>query len=139
MSLYKQFETDISAEREGIWLEYGTNSKGLPIRIKICRAGGSNDPYLKKLEVRFKPYKRLLQIDSMDKGLLDKLIRETYAEAVLLTWEGVEDRDGNAMEFNKENALKLLTELPDLYGDILAQSQNSALFRKEVREADAKN
>jgi hypothetical protein len=139
MSLYKQFETDTSVERDGLWLAYGQNSKKQPIEIKIARAGGSNEAYLKKLEAKFKPFKRLIQNDALDRPIYEKLVRETYAETVLLDWKGVEDRDGNDMVFSKENALTLLNDLPDLYADILEQSTKAALFRKELREADAKN
>lgn len=140
MNLYSQFETDTSLEREGLWLEYGTNSQKQPIEIKIARAGGSNETYLKKLEFRLKPHKRLIQNDASEmRPIIEKVVREVYAETVILDWRGVEDRTGNPMPFSKENALKLLTDLPDLYADILEQSTKAALFRKELREADAKN
>jgi hypothetical protein len=139
MSLYKQFETDTSIEREGLWLEYGSNSKNEPIQIKIARAGGSNNTYLKLLEARFKPYKRLIQNESLERPILEKVVREVYAETILLDWKGVEDREGNSLPFSKDNALKLLNDLPDLYADILEQSTKSALFRKTIQEADAKN
>jgi hypothetical protein len=140
MSLYKQFETDTSVEREGLWLEYGTNSKGEAIRIRIARAGGSNDRYLKLLEARFKPHRRILQVDALEhRTLIEKISREVYAETVLLAWEGVEDRDGNVISFSKDAAVKLMCDLPDLYSDIVQQSTNASLFRKSIREADAKN
>lgn len=139
MSLYTKFETDRSLEKSGIILDYGPNSKGKNIEIRIARAGGSNESYLKKLEAKAKPHRRQIQHETMERAQIEKMIREVYAESVVLGWEGVEDRDGNEMLFSKENCMKLFDDLPDLYADIQEQAQSAALFRTTVREADAKN
>lgn len=139
MSLYKQFKTDNSLEKEGILLEYGENSKGKPIAIRIARAGGANKAYEKRMEIRVKPYRRQIQNEIIETALVEKIIKEVYAETIVLGWENVEDENGNDMEFSVENCLKLFDDLPDLFRDIQEQSQRAALFRQEVREADAKN
>lgn len=139
MSLYKQFKTDNSLEKEGILLEYGENSKGKPIAIRIARAGGANKAYEKRMEIRVKPYRRQIQNEIIETALVEKIIKEVYAETIVLGWENVEDENGNDMEFSAENCLKLFDDLPDLFRDIQEQSQRAALFRQEVREADAKN
>jgi hypothetical protein len=71
--------------------------------------------------------------------VIEKLLREVYAETVVLDWENVEDADGNPMPFNAANAVKLFTDLPDLFRDIQEQSQRSALFRAELLEREAGN
>jgi hypothetical protein len=139
MSLYNTFETDKSLERDGIVLDYGFNSKNQPVQIRIARAGGANTKFAKALEYKMKPYKRAIVNDTMDNKVAEKLLIETYAESVILGWEGVEDRQGNDLEFNKENVVKVLTDLPDLFLDIQQQSQKSALFRAELREAEQGN
>ncbi len=139
MSLYKQFKTDNSLEKEGILLEYGENSKGKPITIRIARAGGANKAYEKRMEIRVKPYRRQIQNEIIETALVEKIIKQVYAETIVLGWENVEDENGNDMEFSVENCLKLFDDLPDLFRDIQEQSQRAALFRQEVREADAKN
>lgn len=147
MSLYDKFETDRSLEKNGIDLDYGPNLK-LPADsegkhpvtiIRIARAGGSNDQYLKRLEAKAKPHRRSIQHETIEKAQLDTMVKEVYAESVVLGWENVSDRDGNLMEFNKENVLKLFKDLPDLYTDIMEQAQSAALFRLNLREQDAKN
>lgn len=139
MSLYAKFETDRSLEKTGITLDYGLNSKKQPIEIRIARAGGANDAYLKRLEAKAKPHRRSIQHETIEKAQLDGIVKEVYAETIVLGWNGVEDRDGNPMDFNKENVLKLFADLPDLYTDIMEQAQSAALFRVEIREQDAKN
>lgn len=139
MSLYNTFETDKSLERDGIVLDYGFNSKNQPIQIRIARAGGANTKFAKVLEQKMKPYKRAIANDTMDNKVAEKLLIEAYADAVILGWEGVEDREGSPLEYNRDNVVKVLTDLPDLFIDIQQQSQKSALYRAELREAEQGN
>lgn len=139
MSLYNTFETDKSLERDGIVLDYGFNSKQQPVQIRIARAGGANAKFAKVIEQKMKPYKRAIANDTMDNKVAEKLLIESYADAVILGWEGVEDRQGNPLDFTRENVVKVLTDLPDLFLDIQQQSQKSALFRAELREAEQGN
>lgn len=137
MSLYDLFESDPTAERDGIVLEYGANKDGTPIEIRIRRAGGENHQFQKTFEAKTKPYRRIM--DRLDKKTNDRIMREIYAESIIVGWSGVQDRDGNTMEFNRENAIKLLTDLPNVFNDIMRQSQNEDLFRKNLREEESGN
>ena len=139
MSLYKQFKTDGSLEKEGILLEYGTNSKDEPICIRIARAGGANAQYAKRMEARVKPYRRQIQNETLDNEVAEKITKEVYAKAVVLGWTGVEDENVKEMEFSFENCMKLFDDLPDLWTDIQQQSTKSALFHADILEQDAKN
>ncbi len=139
MSLYKQFKTDKNVEKEGIVLNYGKNSKGADIEIRIARAGGANVQYAKLLEVKTKPYRRQIQNETLDNDVAEKITKEVYAKAVVLGWSGVEDENGKELEFSFENCMKLFDDLPDLWTDIQQQSTKAALFRADILEQDAKN
>ena len=139
MSLYKQFKTDENLEKSGIWFQYGFNYEGKPIRILCARAGGSNTKFLSALERKGKPYRSLIQNDSMDKDLIKRLTIEAYAEKVVLNWENVENAEGEELEFSVEACIKLFEDLPDLFTDLQEQTQKSAFFKAEINEADAKN
>jgi len=139
MSLYSQFQTDGSLEKEGILLEYGTTDDGKPIAIRIARAGGANRAYEKRMEAEVKPYRRQIQNETIENAVVQRMLRKVYAETIVLGWENVQDPDGNDIPFTVENCIKLFEDLPDLFRDIQEQSQRVALFRAEVREADAKN
>lgn len=139
MSLYKSFKTDANLEKSGIELEYGENSKGQPILIRIARAGGANSAYNKRLEVLTKPYRRQIQTETIDNKVLEKIVAQAFAETVVLGWEGVEDEADNELAFSVDNVVKLFNDLPDLYKDIQEQAQKTALFRQEILEADSKN
>lgn len=139
MSLYKQFETNESLEKEGVILNYGVNSKGQNIDIRIARAGGHNTRFNKIAEQVLKPYRRQLANETADREITDRLMRIIYARAVILEWSGVEDKAGKPMEFTEANAIKLFTDLPDLFSDIREQADKQALFRKEALEEESKN
>lgn len=149
MSLYSQFKTDKSIEKEGIVLNYGKNSKGKDIEIRIARAGGANVQYAKLLEAKTKPYRRQIQNETLDNEVAEKITQEVYARTVVLGWNGVEfpilDEKGEEtgsfeeLPFNEKNCIRLFQDLPDLWSDIQQQSQRSALFRAELLEQDAKN
>lgn len=139
MSLYTTFKTDTELEKSGVLLNYGETREGKPINIRIARAGGANTQYLKKLEAAVKPHRRAIQLDAMDSKQLERILRQVYAEAVVLGWENVEDATGKPIPFNVQNCVKLFEDLPDLYADIQSQAQQVALFRESLREADSGN
>ena len=139
MNLYKQFKTNPDLEKSGIFIEYGKNSKGENISFKVARAGGDNVRYTKYLESKLKPHRRLLQLDSMDPKLLESIILDAFCNAVLISWSGVEGEDGKEIKFSTDAAIKLFTDLPELYKDLQTQCTNAALFRADVLEADVKN
>lgn len=139
MSLYSLFKTDEKLESDGIWLEYGETETGDPIRIKIARSGGHNVAFAKALNKATRPYKKALQTGSLDEKTADRLYRDVFAETVVLDWANVQGPDGSLLEFSKENVLKVLQDLPDLYADIREASSNVALFRESAREADLGN
>lgn len=139
MNLYKQFKTDATLETAGVFLDYGTNSKGKPIRFKIARAGGKNDAYSKALEKATRPHRIAMQNKTFSNEQADALVLDVFCEAVLLGWEGVENEAGEAVSYDKAAARKLMNDLPDLYADIRGQADAAATFRQQELEADLKN
>ena len=139
MSLYKTFKTSKSLEVTGVFIEYGPNSKGDPIRIKIARSGGGNEDFNKAFERATKPYRKAIAAGSLSNAVAEKLYKEVFAEHVVKGWENVEDESGNPLPYSKDAALKLLSDLPDLYADLKDQAGNLAIFREELLEADLGN
>jgi hypothetical protein len=147
MGLRKLFKTDEKVEQQGVWLDYGDT------RIRIARAGGANKKFAKVLDKKTKPYRRALASGTMDNDRANNILRETYAESVVLDWQtkvgdewkpGIDPEDaglpaGDLLPVNSDNVLLALTALPDLYQDIMSQAQSIALFRAELDEAAAGN
>ena len=132
--LYKMFETDSSLEREGFWYKVSENTGFL-----LARAGGHNTRFVKALEVKTRPYRRQIENGTLDGELGNELLRDAFAETVILDWTGVSDRNGKAVKFSPKAAAALLKELPDLFADLQEAASKSANFRKGGIEEDAGN
>ncbi len=132
-SPYVLFSTDTALESGGIALDYGS------FRIRIARAGGANRKFAQVLEAKLKPHRRQIQTETLADEVAHRLIVEAYAEAVILGWDGVVDAAGQALPFTRDNAVRLMTDLPDLFRDVQEQATKAALFRRQAQEADEKN
>lgn len=149
MSLFSQFKTNEDLERAGVLLEYGMTTPvfkdgkevtpAKPITIRIARAGGSNRAYEKMIEAEIKPYRRLIQNETIEATVVHRILRRVYAKTIVLGWENVQDENGNDIVFSSETCEKLFEDLPDLFLDIQNASQKAAIFRADIREIDGKN
>jgi hypothetical protein len=148
---YGAFRSDLSAEQEGLELDYG------PFRVTIARAGGSNKSYERILEALTKPYRRAIQLETLDSKISEKIMKEAMARAVVLNWEVLVDADGNPdpegttykqgiehpdtgdlLPFTWENVMEVLQhkEIQNLYHDLRVQSGKEALFLQTRREEE---
>ncbi|PIX38134.1 MAG: hypothetical protein COZ56_21345 [Armatimonadetes bacterium CG_4_8_14_3_um_filter_58_9] len=148
---YGSFRSDISAEQEGVILDYGS------FRVTIARAGGSNKAYERILESLTKPYRRAIQLETLDGKISEKIMKEAMAKTIVLNWEvlvdadglpdadgkdwkpGLEDPDtGDLLAFSWENVLQVLqhNEIQNLYHDLRVQSGKEALFLQTRREEE---
>ena len=132
-SPYAHFATNEDLEREGINLDFGD------FAIRVARAGGSNKKYAKALHTKMKPHRKAFQSGTLDAKIGNRIMAEVYAETIILGWAGVVDADGNEMVFNKENCIKLFTDLPELFNQVIADAENFRLFKEEEEEDIAKN
>lgn len=149
MNLYSTFAADKAAEKEGIYIQYGTGT-----RIRVARAGGSNEKFTKVLQNLTKPYKRSIQNDTVDPEIVEDIMMRAYCRAVIKSWEtntnpdksaapiwssGIESPEGDLLEPTEENIVMTFKNLKDLWEDIKEQSNKFALFRQEINEVDSKN
>lgn len=133
MNPYQQFGTDKNLETNGVVLDYGD------FKITVARAGGSNKEYLKSLERKSKALRRKIQTGNLSNEQANEVLLEVFADTVVKGWEGVCDKDGNPLQFNRENVLKLLTDLPELFRDIQNQASEVELFREAQLKEEAGN
>lgn len=134
-SFYDTFSTDKDLEAgKGVTLDYGAAGS-----ITIHRAGGANRKFLTTMDAKLKPYRRQIQAKTMDDSVADRLMAEIYADSIIVGWKGVKDASGKALSYTRDNVIKVLTDLPELFNDIKEQSSIVANFRKEQIETEAKN
>ena len=139
MSLHDQFETNASKEIEGVEIKYAPNKdKSVPTFI-VCRMGATNKRYQKELDRVTKPYRRQMQLGTMDNTVAESLMMGVFIKTILKGWSGVQNKKGEEIPFNEETATELFLQLPDLYEDLQAKAGSAALFREEALEDEAKN
>ena len=134
-NLYDVFGTDPELEStKGVWIDYGKSTS-----IKIARAGGANKAYQAALLKLSNEYKHQIQSEVLGEEVAGTLMLEVFVDTIILDWEGIKDKNGEEMPFTKENARKLLTDLPDLFIDLRQMAGNITLFREKIIEDDGKN
>ncbi len=126
------FGTNASLETEGLWIDYGDYG-----RFLIARAGGANKKFKNLFERKIRPYRAAINMGTLDDAVAERIMRESFAEAVVIDWELVNE-DGDPFPFSAEKCCEIFEENPDLFTDLQQQAQMVANFVKETRELDAK-
>lgn len=157
--IFDVYGTDKAAETQGARIKADL----LPDAVFIvARAGGANEVYAKEGEKRFRPHRRAIEQGKLDSATGTKLAMELFIDTQLKGWEGINVRqrdeagkpvfeeafeDGAIvktakfvpLEFTRENAIKLFSQLPDLHLELQRKAQAIATFQREDTDADAKN
>jgi hypothetical protein len=139
MSLYTNYATDRAAELEGTDVSFGTNADGTLISFRLRRMSRTNTFYTKALNKATQPVAREIELDTLDDKRSDELMLDVFLDSVLVGWTGVRDRNDKPLEYSKEAAKQLFTDLPDLYSAVQDAARRAGNFREKQREADAKN
>lgn len=138
-SLFKQFKMDAAKEESGVLLTYGANDDGSVPSFRVLRRANSNQRYAKTLARESQPYRRLIDLGTLDNYVSDRVFMRVFCTSVLIGWENVQDQNAQPIAFNVDNAITLFTELPELYDDLVAQASKASLFLAASTESDAKN
>lgn len=145
MSLHDQFKTNSDKELNGVPVQFAPNKdKTVPTFI-LSRMGKMNKGYTKALEKATRPYRRQIELKTMDPDVAEAVFMIVFIQTILRGWENVQlpklssPKEMEVLEFNEENAKRLLIELPDLYEDLQAESVNVSNFHDDVLEDEAKN
>jgi hypothetical protein len=120
-TMIKITKTDASKETEGVWTEY----EG----VKVLIARMNNASFLRALRDKAKTtVEGSLQGMATDKS--DALMTEIMAEHILLDWKPFE-YDKGTVEYNRENAISLLTHDPDFRDFLADYSRNVSNFMQD--------
>jgi len=134
--LYKEFGTNKELEQGGVKV---SPIDGIYFWVK--RTGGANKAYSEAATKRLRPYvQKFNNGKSIPLDIVQNINIELFVEYALTNWENVTDRQGNPLPFNKENATKLLQELPELYSFLSDSGSDLSLFQNsEVEEISKKS
>jgi hypothetical protein len=120
------FRTDRTRENQGVWVEIGDGAK-----LKIARL--NNERYKQAFLEHSKPYKVQVRTGTMSEELAGRILRDCFADAILLDWEGLQDDDGNAIEYSRERAAELLA-IPDFMSMVEDFASSRELYKREAEE-----
>lgn len=135
MSTFSTYKTDRKKEEEGEWVQMADGS-----RWKIARAASHRAR--KAIRDAQRPYMTVIrqceQRDEMLPADVDDKINVDWAvNGIVIDWKGVTGPDGKEMKFNEKNLRFVLTELPDLLREVIAQASRASNFRESLdREAE---
>jgi hypothetical protein len=129
-NLYEAFGTVKEYELDGVTLDFGV------AKFRVRRAGGSNRKFLNVLSSKLRPHRRALNAGTLPDEVAEDLQMEVYFETVVTGWEGVTDREGNALEYNLANFKKVMRDLPDLWSTLREEADNLKNFQLEEAKAD---
>lgn len=141
MSLYKQFATNTEKEIEGIEVQMteAENEDGSIPTFVVSRMGKSNKRYSKALEAATRPYRRQIELATMNNDKAEEIFLGVFVDTVLKGWKNVRDESGADMPFTKQTATKLFKDLPEVYERLQEEAKLSANFREASLEEEAKN
>ncbi|MCW2763977.1 MAG: hypothetical protein JWR85_4178 [Marmoricola sp.] len=149
MSLHEQFATNPEKETNGVPVTFAPNKDKTVPTFYVSRLGKSNKAYAKEMEKRTRPYRRQIELKTIDPEVAESIFMDVFIATIMRGWDNVElpilDAEGKPTKetekvpFTEGNAKRLFTELPDLYDDLQEQARDAGNFRDEVLEAEAKN
>lgn len=140
MSLYSQFGTDPKLEAEGVKIVYedeALTEDKWPFFV-IARMGGANVEFDKSIDTQTRSLRRALANDTVSGAKLKHITMTAFVETCLKSWGNIVDREGNTLQLSPKVAVEYFKSLPDLYQDLVNQSNNLNLY-KPAKEADVKN
>lgn len=129
-TLYGVFETDKTMEKDGVVLDFGV------AKFTVRRAGGANRKYSMSFEKFANPHRKAMRTSTLAEEKQREIMLNTYYEAVIVSWEGVTDREGNVLEYNLHNFKMVMNDLPELWDTLRAECDNIRNFQKEEAEVD---
>ncbi len=137
LSIYELYETDLAMEVEGFW-----HTVTKKIKVKMARAGGANLAFTSTLEKKTRDHRKrggALEGEKVDVELVTELMKEAFAETIILDWKGITNKEGKTVAFSVAAAKKLLSDLPDLYSELRDAAGTAANFRIEGIKDDVGN
>ena len=105
-----------NTETEGAEFSY----RGIPLMV----ARANNTEYQKRFRVLSKPYDEEIEKGTLDNDTSVKILIECCADTILVDWSDFVDCEGKEWEYNKKNAIELLTDDKDAYEAVVKFSRD---------------
>lgn len=133
MAKLSSIEVDRALQSEGIVVDY----HGIKVRL-----AQQNNPRARELVRRKMGLIKVRDQDgNIPKDDLRRIIREVWAEAVILGWSEMEAEDGTPIPYTPEKALEILSDekFSDFSQFVDSVSSNAERYFRKASETDLKN
>jgi hypothetical protein len=126
-NLHQLFKQNETLENQGIFFEIGDS------KFHLRRFGGANRMRVKKAFAKYyKPYAKQIELEVIDPELEREIFVKIFVDSCLISWENVNDAQGNTLSYSQENAVKLFTELPELFDVLVEYTKASEHFKEDL-------
>lgn len=106
---------------------------GEGMKFKVKRFGGKNSAKIRKLTALYhKPYARMIELGTLPEEKEREIYIKIFVEACLISWEGIQDENGEDIEFTRDNAIELFMELPEMFDLLSAYASDVNSYKEEL-------
>ena len=141
--LFKAYKTDATAEANGIPIKFhdAENEDGTVPTFFVAYMGSkANTRYAAAIEKARKPFQTLIDAGNQEaKEKFAARVNDLYCENIIKGWENVQDEHGQPIEFTKDAAKALMSELPAVLNVLVEASSKFENFRAADLEKREKN
>ena len=124
-------QVDEDLQKDGIDLAFGNGRF-----ITVTRTGSTNRKYKTVLSRVFRPYTSATGVMTATDEEATHLLKEVYAESVVVGWRGFKDAEDKEIPFNKSNCIELFTDAPELFDVVQSEAAKFSNFaQREVEQA----
>jgi hypothetical protein len=131
MDIKKTFATDSDKEKEGAWVEFGSECS-----VKIARINNPN--YVREFRRLTKVHKQAIRRGTLDEETADDILIEAMAKSIVTDWKGLKE-DGVEIPYSVENAIRLLKQYNDFREQVAEIASSIAAYQLEEDEDSEKN
>lgn len=142
MGLYKSFELSSSLTETGAKCSFpeAINEDGSIPAITVARSHSSNQLFMKAVATVYTPeFNTRLAAGTLDDKEAADANLEVMLQGTVMGWENIQDRDGAPLPFTRENAKRVLTDLPEVVQRIRVFSAELSNYLKSAEDAAVKN
>ncbi len=126
-NLDKFFKANSELEKEGVDFAIDDTTS-----FKVRRFGAQNPRTKAAFAYYYKPYARQVDMGTLPPEKSLEITMKIFVDTCLVSWQGVVDEAGKAIEFTKENAIKLFKSLPDLFDTLWKHANSFESYKEEL-------
>lgn len=132
MGLFEEFGANKDLQKDGKWVDFDG------YKVLIAYAGEGNAQYENVLERKCLPYQKKLARKKVSKETRKKVheaIVSTYAQTIVLGWEGIK-RGSTVLEYSPKMCEAILLELPPFFQEVHDYANELSNFQDAAADDD---